>query len=159
MPIQPDTPIVIPAIPEKTFSEQWVYNLVVHAPTTTTGNVRIELLPYDPSTKEIGPGTLNQPVYTDKLWEAIKAVPEVATAFQAVIACVGPLRTWIEAQNAPVIPPVIEPEVVIEPEPDIVIEPEPEVVVEPDIVIEPEPVVEEPVEEILQQKKSSKKSQ
>ena len=153
MAIEPQTPIVVPAVPEKTFTEQWVYNLVVHAPTATSGNVRIELLPYDPVTKEIGPGTLNQPVYTDKLWEAVNAVPEVAVAFQAVIDCVGPLRTWIDAQNAPVVvPPVVEPEPVVVP--DIVIEPE--VVVEP--VID-EPVVEEPAvtEEVLLQKKSTKK--
>ena len=102
MAIQPEQPIVVPAVPKKIFTEQWVYNLVVHAPTLTTGNVRIELLPYDPTTQEIGPGTLNQPVYTDKLWEAVAAVPEVAIAFQAVIDCVAPLRTWIEAQNEPV---------------------------------------------------------
>ena len=133
MAIAPQTPIVVPAVPEKTFPEQWVYNLVVHAPTSTTGNVRIELLPYDPVTKEIGPGTLNQPVYTDRLWEAVNAVPEVAVAFQAVIDCVGPLRTWIDAQNAPVVvPPVVVPE--------------PEVVVEPVVT-----------EEVLLQKKSTKK--
>jgi hypothetical protein len=40
-------------------------------------------------------------VYTDQLWQAINEVPEVAVAFQAVIDCVGPLRTWIEAQNQP----------------------------------------------------------
>ena len=45
MAIQPEQPIVVPAVPEKTYTEQWVYNLVVHAPTLTTGNVRIELLP------------------------------------------------------------------------------------------------------------------
>ena len=161
MAIEPQTPIVVPAVPEKIFSEQWVYNLVVHAPTATSGNVRIELLPYDPVTKEIGPGTLNQPVYTDKLWEAVNAVPEVAVAFQAVIDCVGPLRTWIDAQNAPVVaPPVVEPEpeVVVEPEPEVV----PDIVIEPEVVVEPvidEPVVEEPVvaEEVLLQKKSTKK--
>ena len=110
MAIQPEQPIVVPAVPEKTYTEQWVYNLVVHAPTLTTGNVRIELLPYDPATQEIGPGTLNQPVYTDQLWEAVAAVPEVAIAFQAVIDCVAPLRTWIEAQNAPApAPPEPEP--------------------------------------------------
>jgi len=156
MAISPQTPIVVPAVPEKTFSEQWVYNLVVHAPTSTSGNVRIELLPYDPVTQEIGPGTLNQPVYTDKLWEAVSAVPEVAVAFQAVIDCVGPLRTWIDAQNAPVVtPPVVEPEVVVvEPEPEVV----PDIVIEPEVVVEPEPVLEEPEEELLQQKKSSKKA-
>ena len=117
MPIEPENPIVVPAVPEKTYTEQWVYNLVVHAPTLTTGNVRIELLPYDPATQEIGPGTLNQPVYTDKLWEAVAAVPEVAVAFQAVIDCVAPLRTWIEAQNAPVVPPT--PDFPVPPEPDM----------------------------------------
>ena len=100
MPIEPEQPIVTPAVPEKTYTEQWIYNLVVHAPTLTEGHVQIELLPYDPTTQEIGPGTLNQPVYTDQLWEAVAAVPEVAVAFQAVIDCVAPLRTWIEAQSA-----------------------------------------------------------
>jgi hypothetical protein len=136
MAIIPQTPIVIPAIPEKVFSEQWVYNLNVHAPTVSTGAVSIELLPYDPAGQEIGSGSLVQSVRTDRLWEAISEVPEVATAFQAVIACVGPLRTWIEQQNNPIIPPVIEPEVIVEPE--VVIEP----VVEPEVVVEPEPVVE-----------------
>lgn len=149
MAIEPQTPIVVPAVSEKIFSEQWVYNLVVHAPTATSGNVRIELLPYDPVSKEIGPGTLNQPVYTDKLWEAVNAVPEVAVAFQAVIDCVGPLRTWIDAQNAPVVTPPV-----VVPEPEVV-----EPTVEEPVVEEPtaeEPVVEEPVvEETLLQKKSS----
>ena len=142
MAIIPQTPIVIPAIPEKVFSEQWVYNLNVHAPTISTGAVNIELLPYDPNSQEIGAGSLVQSVRTDRLWEAINEVPEVAAAFQAVIACVGPLRTWIEQQNNPIIPPVIEPEVIVEPEPvvepEVVIEP----VVEPEVVVEPEPVVE-----------------
>ena len=144
MAIIPTTPIVIPAIPEKTFSEQWVYNLNVHAPTPTTGYVNIELLPYNGDTQEIGAGSLMQPVRTDKLWQAVNEVPEVAIAFQAVIDSVEPLRAWIEALNNPVVEPepVIEPEPVVEPviEPDPVVEPEP--VVEPDPVVEPEPVVE-----------------
>ena len=175
MAIIPQTPIVIPAIPEKVFSEQWVYNLNVHAPTVSTGAVSIELLPYDPIGQEIGSGSLVQAVRTDRLWQAINEVPEVAAAFQAVIGCVGPLRTWIEQQNAPVLPPivepVVEPEVVVEPivEPEVVVEPivepivepvvEPEVVVEPDVVVEPEVVVEpQPevvIEPVLQTKKTS----
>ena len=142
MAIIPQTPIVIPAIPEKVFSEQWVYNLNVHAPTVSTGAVNIELLPYDPNSQEIGAGSLVQSVRTDRLWEAINEVPEVAAAFQAVIACVGPLRTWIEQQSNPITPPVIEPEAIVEPEtvvePEAVVEP----VVEPEVVVEPEPVVE-----------------
>ena len=169
MAIVPTSPIVIPAIPEKTFSEQWVYNLNVHAPTASTGFVNIELLPYNRDTQEIGAGSLMQPVRTDKLWQAINEVPEVAVAFQAVIDCVEPLRAWIEALNNPVVvpepEPVVEPEPVIEPEP--VVEPQPEPVIEPEPVVEPqpEPVVEpqpepvvEPTEELLQQKSSSKKS-
>jgi NDP-sugar pyrophosphorylase family protein len=161
MAIVPPTPIVIPAIPEKTFSEQWVYNLNVHAPTVSTGVVNIELLPYNSETQEIGAGSLMQPVRTDKLWQAINEVPEVAVAFQAVIDCVEPLRAWIELQNNPVIPPVVEPEPEPVIEPETVIEPEP--IIEPESVVEPEPVVEpdpivEPTEELLQQKRSTKKS-
>ena len=138
MPIEPESLIVISAVQEKVFLEQWVYNLNVHAPTPTTGNVRIELLPYDPATQEIGPGSLNQPVQTDKLWQAVNEVPEVAIAFQAVINCVAPLRAWIDAQNATA-PELVAPD----PEP---VAPDPEPVA-PDpapVAPDPEPVAPDP---------------
>lgn len=102
------TPIVVPPIPEKTFTDQWIYNLLVHSPAVGTGSVSIELLPYDPIQQEIGQGSFAQTVQTDKLWQAIAEVPEVALAFQAVIDCVEPLRAWVSAQTDTVTDPIVE---------------------------------------------------
>jgi hypothetical protein len=103
MPITPDQPIVVPPTGGITFDQQWVYNLVVHAPAIDSGRVLIELLPFDQSTGTIGPASLLETIQTDKLWQAASEVPEVATAMQAVIDCVGPLRAWIKTQSEPVI--------------------------------------------------------
>jgi hypothetical protein len=122
MPIIPEQPIVVPAIPAETYTEQWIYNLVVHSPAINSGRVQIQLLPFDPTVPKIGPGELLENIETDRLWDAIAEVPEVAAAMQAVLAAVGPLRAWIAAQVEP------------EPEP----EPEPE---DGDIPDEPEPLL------------------
>jgi hypothetical protein len=109
MPITPDQPIVVPAIPAETYTEQWIYNLVVHSPAINSGRVQIQLLPFDPTVPKIGPGDLLENIETDRLWDAVAEVPEVAAAMQAVLAAVGPLRAWIAAQS--VVPePAPEPE-------------------------------------------------
>jgi hypothetical protein len=102
MPIAPDQPIVIPPTPEQDFPLQWVFNLRVIDSTSSSGGVYIELLPYNPTTQELGPWNLVEIVQTDKLWQAASEVPEVAAAMQAVIDCVGPLRAWIKTQAEPV---------------------------------------------------------
>jgi hypothetical protein len=108
-PITPDQPIVVPPIPGETYTEQWIYNLVVHSPAINSGRVQIQLLPFDPLAPKIGPGDLLENIETDRLWEAVAEVPEVAAAMQAVLAAVGPLRAWIAAQS--VVPePAPEPE-------------------------------------------------
>lgn len=94
-----DNPVTIPAVAEKTFDEQWVYNLIVHAPTPTTGRVAIELLPYNEETKEIGPSQFMQSFSTDKLWEAVEEVPEMQAAFAAIIAAVPAMKAWLAAQQ------------------------------------------------------------
>jgi hypothetical protein len=98
MPIIPDQPIVVPAVPAETYTEQWIYNLVVHSPAINSGRVQIQLLPFDPTVPKIGPGELLENIETDRLWDAVAEVPEVAAAMQAVLAAVGPLRAWIAAQ-------------------------------------------------------------
>jgi hypothetical protein len=121
MPIIPDQPIVVPPVPGETYTEQWIYNLVVHSPAINSGRVQIQLLPFDPTVPKIGPGELLENIETDRLWDAVAEVPEVAAAMQAVLDAVGPLRAWIAAQSvAP--EPEAEPESESEPEP----EPEPE---------------------------------
>lgn len=70
----------------------------VSAPQVNEGSVSISLLPFDPVSQTLGDGNLLEIVQTDQLWQAASEVPEVAAAMQAVINCVGPLRTWIKAQ-------------------------------------------------------------
>lgn len=98
MPITPEQPIVVPPTPGETFTQQWVWNLQVNAPSVTDGSVSISLLPFDPTSQTLGDGNLLEIVQTDKFWQAAAEVPEVAAAMQAVINCVGPLRAWIKAQ-------------------------------------------------------------
>jgi hypothetical protein len=113
MPIIPDQPIVVPPVPGETYTEQWIYNLVVHSPAINSGRVQIQLLPFDPVAPKIGPGELLENIESDKLWDAVAEVPEVAAAMQAVLDAVEPLRAWIAAQS-------------VVPEPDPEAEPEPE---------------------------------
>lgn len=94
--IQAEQTITIPAVEEKQFNEQWVYNLIVHAPSLTSGRVSVELLPYNSQTKEIGTAEYMQSFTTNELWEAIEEVPEMATAFQAIIAAVPAMREWLK---------------------------------------------------------------
>ena len=98
MAITAPSSIVIPAVSEKTYPEQWIYNLSVSSSTLSTGRLTIELIPYNATTQEIGSTEFCQVVQSDQLWRAVEEVPAVATAFQAVIDCVEPLRTWIAAQ-------------------------------------------------------------
>jgi hypothetical protein len=124
MPIIPEQPIVVPPVPGETYTEQWIYNLVVHSPAINSGRVQIQLLPFDPVAPKIGPGELLENIESDKLWDAVAEVPEVAAAMQAVLDAVGPLRAWIAAQSV-----VHEPEAEPEPEPEA--EPKPESEPEP----------------------------
>jgi hypothetical protein len=120
MPIIPEQPIVVPPVPGETYTEQWIYNLVVHSPAINSGRVQIQLLPFDPTVPKIGPGELLENIESDRLWDAVAEVPEVAAAMQAVLDAVGPLRAWIAAQSV-----VPEPELELEPEPEAEPEPEP----------------------------------
>lgn len=97
--IQAEQTITIPAVEEKQFNEQWVYNLIVHAPSLNSGRVSVELLPYNSQTGELGPADLLQSFSTDKLWEAIQEVPEMAAAFNAVIAAVPAMKAWLTVQE------------------------------------------------------------
>jgi hypothetical protein len=110
MPIIPEQPIVVPAVPAETYAEQWIYNLVVHSPAINSGRVQIQLLPFDPVTPKIGPGELLENIETDRLWDAVAEVPEVAAAMQAVLDAVEPLRAWIAAQVEPAPPAELEAE-------------------------------------------------
>jgi hypothetical protein len=138
MPIIPDQPIVVPPVPGETYTEQWIYNLVVHSPAINSGRVQIQLLPFDPTVPKIGPGELLENIESDKLWDAVAGVPEVAAAMQAVLVAIGPLRAWIAAQ----VEPEPEPEPEAEPELEAELEADPEAEPEADPEAEPEPEAE-----------------
>ena len=93
-------PVTIPPVEAKTFDSQWVYSLNVMAPAVGNGRIAIELLPFNSITGELGGGDLAQKTSTDKLFDAIEAVPELKSAFDAVLAAVGPTSEWIAAQEA-----------------------------------------------------------
>jgi hypothetical protein len=129
MAIPAQNPTTVPAVPEKSFLDLWLYNINIHAPAVNSGRIYIEALPYNPDVQEIGPSSGLEVISTDQLFQAAFDVPEVGIAYQAIIDAIVPLREWIAAQNAPQPPPVIEviPEVLPEEVPAEVI---PEVPVE-----------------------------
>jgi hypothetical protein len=108
MPIPAQNPTTVPAVPEKSFSDLWLYNINIHSPAVNSGRIYIEALPYNPDVQEIGPSSGLEVISTDQLFQAAYDVPEVGIAYQAIIDAIVPLREWIAAQNAPQPPPVIE---------------------------------------------------
>lgn len=110
MAIPAQNPTVIPSVSEKLFSDLWLYNINIHSPAINSGRIHIEALPYNPDAQEIGPSSGLEVISTDLLFQAVYNVPEVATAFNAIIDAIVPLREWIAIQNAPqVINPVVDP--------------------------------------------------
>ena len=89
------TPIVTEAVPLKTYDELWIYSLNAISPTTSSGSITIELLPYNRSLNELGPSNARIVLSTDKFFEALEQVPELTAAFQAVIAAIPAPRQWI----------------------------------------------------------------
>lgn len=93
------TIITTEPIPAKEFPHLWLYNILVHAPSVTTGSITIETLPYNSETQEIGSGSNMVSIQTDDLWKAVNEVPEVAQAMGAIFNAVEVLREW-SAQQA-----------------------------------------------------------
>ena len=137
MAIPAQNPTTVPAVPEKSFSDLWLYNINIHAPAVNSGRIFIEALPYNPDAQEIGPSSGLEVISTDQLFQAAYDVPEVGIAYQAIIDAIVPLREWIAAQNAPQPPPVVEvvPEVPTELAPEVPAEVVPEEVV-PEVPLE-----------------------
>ena len=121
----------VPAVAEKSFDSVWVRNINIHCPQLNAegnneGNINIELIPYDATEgseaihftiDNEGVEYINVPNRANgrkTFWECVNEVPEVAAAMEAIVAAVGPLKTW--AETAPVVEePVVEEPVVEEP--------------------------------------------
>jgi len=92
-----ETTFKTPAIEAKTFDKDWIYNLSAHAPTTRSGSLRLELLPFDG--QALGPASGMVTFTTDKLFEVLAAVPEAALAFEAITKAVPALLAYQKAQE------------------------------------------------------------
>jgi hypothetical protein len=113
MPIPAPTPLAldeVPATAAKTYPDLWLDKIVIGMPTQTEGFAQIQTRYYDGATGEILTGEQGDAgmIFIRDLPAAIAAVPEVAAAMGAIIAAIEPLRTWQDAQNAPVEEPAPE---------------------------------------------------
>jgi len=125
MAISRSSSFTVPAVQEKSFDSVWVRNINIHCPQLNEsgnieGNINLELVPYDSTSgsetlhitvDNEGVEYLNVPNRANgrkSFWEAVNEVPEVATAMNAIIAAVEPLKTWVE--TAPVVEEPVDPE-------------------------------------------------
>jgi len=126
MAISRSSAFTVPAVAEKSFDSVWVRNINIHCPQLNAegnneGNINIELMPYDATEgseaihftiDNEGVEYINVPNRANgrkTFWECVNEVPEVAAAMEAIVAAVGPLKTW--AETAPVVEePVVEEE-------------------------------------------------
>jgi hypothetical protein len=97
-PLPLPNPLNIPATPELNFVHAWLLNLKASAPSATTGQLTLEVLPYDAESKTIGGGE-HVETLTGPLWEAVAEVPEIQAAFAANLAAVEPFRAWLKARE------------------------------------------------------------
>jgi len=146
MAISRSSSFTVPAVSEKSFDSVWVRNINIHCPQLNAegnneGNISIELMPYDATEgseaihftiDNEGVEYVNVPNRANgrkTFWECVSEVPEVAAAMEAIVAAVGPLKTWAVEE------PVVEEPVVEEP------------VVEEEAPTEEAPTEEAPAEE------------
>ncbi len=118
MAIPRSSSLLVPAVAEQSFDSVWVRNINIHCPQLNEsgnleGSINLELVPYDSTSgsealhitlDNEGVEYLNVPNRANgrkTFWEAVNEVPEVATAMNAIIAAVEPLKTW--AETAPVV--------------------------------------------------------
>jgi len=90
MAINLNTPITTPS---KTFNAWWIRNLNINA-EPGSGSVRMVLVPYNTETHEIG--TEETVVFSDRLFDAVSEVPQMASAMNAIFGAVIPFKTWVE---------------------------------------------------------------
>lgn len=102
MPI-PSDPTIVPPSAEKTFGHQWILNLSVHAPNAQAGNFKIDLLPYDAATQEIGPITHKERVQSSEFWRVAAEVPEFQSAMNAVFDAIPAVKAWLQAEQEKIV--------------------------------------------------------
>ena len=91
------TPITTEPVPAKVFDKLHVYSLSAIQPTADSGSITVELLPATES-GELASGDNVQRI-SAPLYPAMSEVPELAAAFQAVLAAIPATQAWLNAQN------------------------------------------------------------
>lgn len=91
------TPITTEPVPAKVFDKLHVYSLSAIQPTADSGSITVELLPATES-GELASGDKVQRI-SAPLYPAMSEVPELAAAFQAVLAAIPATQAWLNAQN------------------------------------------------------------
>lgn len=90
-------PITSEPIPAKVFDKLHVYSLSAIQPTADSGSIVVELLPAT-ADGELATGDKVQRI-SCPLYPALNEVPELAAAFNAVLAAIPATQAWLANQN------------------------------------------------------------
>jgi hypothetical protein len=106
MPVPLATPVNREAQPAKEFASAWFSRITINAPTPSDkGVVRINVAAYDAASGEVLTDSDGNPKFikriaTNDLTDAAANVPEVATAYAAIIAAIPALEAYEVAKAA-----------------------------------------------------------
>lgn len=92
MPVSLIPTIEVAAVPAKTFDLKF-YTLLEARPTPTSAPVRFQWCPMSSSTNEVD--YTNPHTFDVDLWQAAQAVPEAATALNALLEAFPVIEEWI----------------------------------------------------------------
>jgi len=91
-------PIETPAVGAKVYDRLHVYTLSAIQPTTDSGSITVELLPAT-ADGELANGWLVQKMTAPLNPEIMQAVPELAAAFEAVLAAIPATQAYLAANE------------------------------------------------------------
>jgi len=91
-------PIETPAVAAKVYDRLHVYTLSAIQPTTDSGSITVELLPAT-ADGDLAPGSLVQRMTAPLTPDILAAVPELAAAFEAVLAAIPATQAYLAAQE------------------------------------------------------------
>jgi len=91
-------PIEKPAVAAKVYDRLHVYSLSAIQPTADSGSITVELLPAT-ADGELAPGSLVQRMTAPLTPEILSAVPELAAAFDAVLAAIPATQAYLAANE------------------------------------------------------------
>jgi hypothetical protein len=92
------TPIETPAVAAKVYDRLHVYSLSAIQPTADSGSITVELLPAT-ADGELANGSLVQRMTAPLTPEILAAVPELAAAFDAVLAAIPATQAYLAANE------------------------------------------------------------